>query len=469
MSEERFDDVIEEANDAETITENENAVELQEYASVSDIPTHEEILKEKKAEKRKLKRHDFLMVVLGIFIGIMVTVWGFVGVTYIRYYITLNKLKNQASVTETVELGGEATAKSDEPVVSDTLVSKITAIETLIKQNYYKDVDTQTLADGIFDGMMESLGDPYSEYYSESELEEVKQGTQGIYYGIGAYISIDKETELPVIADVISGTPAEEAHLQADDLIYKVDGKETTGMTTTEVVKLIKGEEHTIVTLTLIRDGEQLDVDVERRKVESPTVEYEMRDNNIGYIRITEFDDVTTDQFTEAKAVLEGQGMQALIIDLRSNGGGNLSTCIAIAQQILPKGLIVYTEDKYGNREEHTCDGKREFDKPLVVLVNGYSASASEILTGAIKDYGIGTIMGTKTYGKGIVQQIIPLRDNTAVKMTISKYFTPKGNYIHETGIEPDIEVEFDSETYKKGEYDNQIEAAEKELLKQLK
>jgi carboxyl-terminal processing protease len=161
--------------------------------------------------------------------------------------------------------------------------------------------------------------------------------------------------------------------------------------------------------------------------------------------------------------------MQALILDLRSNGGGNLSTCIDIANQLLPKGLIVYTEDKYGNREEYTCDGKHRFDKPMVVLVNGYSASASEILTGAIKDHGIGTIMGTTTYGKGIVQQIMSLKDGTAVKMTISKYYTPNGNYIHDIGIEPDIEVEFDSDAYKKDKTDNQLDAAKEQIKKMMR
>ena len=252
--------------------------------------------------------------------------------------------------------------------------------------------------------------------------------------------------------------------LQEGDIIYKVDGTDTTGMTVSEVVSMIRGEEHTTVDLSLIRDGEVVEITVERRRVESPTVDYEMFEDNIGYIQITEFDDVTTDQFTEAMAVLKGQNMKGLILDLRSNGGGNLDTCIDIAQQMLPKGLIVYTEDKYGNRDEYTCDGEREFDKPLVVLVNGYTASASEILTGAIKDYRLGTVMGTTTYGKGIVQQIISLKDGTAVKMTISRYYTPKGHYIHEIGIEPDIEVEFDADAYKKDKTDNQLEAAKTQI-----
>lgn len=414
------------------------------------------------------KRRERILFIVGMVVGAILTIWIWVGITYVRYFVTINKLKKQAAVsTKTEESADQVDTTSS--LVNNTLITKMTTIEKLIRDNYYKDVDTKTLRDGVYDGILDSLGDPYSEYYSEEELEEVKQSTEGIYYGIGAYISLDSETSLPVITGTISGTPAEEVGLQGDDIIYKIDDKETTGMTTTEVVALIKGDEHTFVHLTLIRDGETVDVDVERRKVESPTVQYEMKESDIGYIQITEFDDVTTDQFTEAMAVLRGQGMKGLIIDLRSNGGGNLSTCCDIARQILPKGLIVYTEDKYGQREEFTCDGKKEIDIPLVVLVNGYSASASEILTGAVKDYGIGTIMGTKTYGKGIVQQIMSLRDGTAVKMTISRYYTPNGNYIHETGIEPDIEVEFDSEAYKADKTDNQLNAAIEQVEKMLK
>ncbi len=443
----------------EEVTGQEELVECEEPKGLED--------EAERAANKKRKRRERILFICGMLAGALLTIWIAVGVTYARYFITINKLKKQAQVSASTTTEESKESETDYgPLVTSKLTTKMNRIEQMIRENYYKEVDTKTLQDGVFDGMLDSLGDPYSEYYSEAELEEVRQDTKGIYYGIGAYISLDTDTSLPIITGTISGTPAEEAGLQADDIIYKIDGQETTGMTTTEVVALIKGAEHTTVTLTLVREGETIDVVVERRKVESPTVRYEMKDNNTGYIQITEFDDVTTDQFTEAMAVLKGQGMTGLIIDLRSNGGGNLSTCCDIARQILPQGLIVYTEDKYGKREEFKCDGKNEIDLPLVVLVNGYSASASEILTGAIKDYGIGTIMGTKTYGKGIVQQIMSLGDGTAVKMTISKYYTPNGNYIHETGIEPDIEVEFDSEAYKADKTDNQLNAALEQIQK---
>lgn len=441
----------------------ESTNEQTEEVTSEAVPETVEVSIEKKLRKKRTK--TFL---LGVLVGALLTLIVSTAALLISNVVAIRRYQNQA-----------ATSKSEKPETKEEITSiintdttvKMALIEKEIKDNYYKDVDMKALEEGVYYGMMDSLGDPYSTYYSQEEIEKVMEESEGIYYGIGAYVSFDTEKDVAVISGIISGTPAEEAGLQADDIIYKVDGVETLGMSTNDVVKLIRGEEHTTVVVTVIREGEDdfLDIEVERRKIESPTVNYEMKEGDIGYIRITEFDDVTTDQFTEAMAVLKGQGMKGLILDLRSNGGGNFSTCVDIAQQLLPEGLIVYTEDKYGEREEYYCDGRREFDKPLVVLVNGYTASASEILTGAIKDHGIGTIMGTTTFGKGIVQAILSLRDGSAVKVTISKYFTPSGQNIHEIGIEPDIEVKYDSEAYKEDGTDNQLEAAMEEINKQLK
>ena len=352
-----------------------------------------------------------------------------------------------------------------ESVANEKTTEKLGVLENTIKQYFWQDVDESTLEEGVYKGLLESLDDPYSVYYTHDELVQLQQQTEGIYYGIGAYISQDNEMGYVRVSKIIKNTPAEASGQQQDDYIYKVDGEDMQGKDSSYVVSKIKGEAGTKVTITVVREGatDPIDIEVERQKIESPTVEYQMLDNDMAYIQITEFDLVTTEQFEEAYKQAQTDGMKGLILDLRSNPGGNLSTVCDIARMILPKGLIVYTEDKYGKREEYTCDGANQIKVPLVVLTNGYSASASEILAGAVKDYGIGTLVGTTTYGKGIVQKVINLSDGSAVKLTVSNYFTPNGNNIHKIGIEPDVEVEFDAEQYKNG-VDNQLEKA-KEVL----
>lgn len=371
-------------------------------------------------------------------------------------------------------VGGKEPAKkaAASSVVSEDTEKKLKAIEDVIDEYYYQDadIDVDAMTEGMYAGMVNALGDPYSVYYTEEEWNDLMQETAGIYYGIGAYLMIDPNTTLGKISGVIEDTPAEEAGLRADDLLYLVDGESTMGMELSEIVSRIKGEEGTKVHLTIYREGESdyLEIDVERRKIEAPTVKYEMLENDIGYIQIAEFDDVTTDQFTEALAVIKGSGAKGLVLDLRGNPGGSLNVVVDIARQILPKGLIVYTEDKYGERDEYTCDGRHELDIPLAVLVNGNSASASEILAGAIKDYNKGTLVGTTTFGKGIVQRVLPLTDGTALKLTISAYYTPNGNNIHGVGIEPDVVCEFDSDAYYDEDVDNQLEKAVEEIKKRL-
>lgn len=436
--------MIEEKKSLEGINETDSAVR-NEHTAV-EMP-----------KKKKKKRTYFWGVVTGIWISVVLFAAGNLIGWLINSGMFLGK---DAAVS--------STGKS-EAVTTDT-TRKMKAIEDVIYQYYLEDTDAGSLENGIYAGMISSLGDPYSAYYSAEELEEMEQDVEGIYFGIGAYVGIDTATTLPVISGVIEGTPAEEANLRDGDLIYKVDDTMTQGMDTSEVVSLIRGEENTSVHLTLIREGEDdyMEVDVTRRKVESPTVNHEMLDNNIAYIQITEFDQVTVDQFTEALAVCKGSGMEGLILDLRSNPGGSLSAVCEIARKILPEGLIVYTEDKYGQREELTCDGANEIQVPMVVLVNDYSASASEILAGAIQDYEKGVIMGTQTYGKGIVQRVIALSDGSAVKLTISHYYTPKGRNIHKVGVEPDVVVEFDGEAYYGEGVDNQLNEATAYMKKEL-
>ena len=355
-------------------------------------------------------------------------------------------------------------------ILNEETLGKIQALEDVIDTYYYKtDIDVQDEADGMYKGLMDSLGDPYSVYYTEEELDEMMNSTKGIYYGIGAYVSFDNSINMARISGVMPGSPAEAAELCVDDIIYEINKESTQGLSLEEVVSLIKGEAGTTVHLTLIRTGvaNDVEVDVERAQIEVPTVSTEVFDDNIGYLKITEFDEVTYSQFVEGMADLRAQNIEGLIIDLRSNPGGNLSTVCDIARQLLPEGVIVYTEDKEGNREDYTCDGQNKIDIPVVVLVNQYSASASEILAGAIKDYNLGKLVGKTTYGKGIVQRIFDLRDGTAVKLTVSNYFTPNGINIHGVGIEPDVEVEYDAEAYAEDKTDTQLNKA-KEVMKDL-
>ena len=379
---------------------------------------------------------------------------------------------------EAGDAGGEGVTVQKTDDESDSLVDqktidKLERLEYIIRRFYYKDdeISDEDLIEGAYYGMLEALGDPYSTYYSPEELASLMEQTEGIYYGIGAYVSLDTTTNYPKIVSAIPGTPAEEANLRSDDIIYEVDGVSTYDMSLDSVVAMIKGEEGTKVTLTIYRAGEPdyLHVDVERRRVESPTVSMEMLEDGMAYIQITEFDEVTVDQFADALATARGSGMKGLILDLRANPGGSLSSVVDIAQMLLPKGLIVYTEDKYGNRDEYRCDGKREFDQPMVVLVDGNSASAAEILAGSIQDYGLGTLVGTTTFGKGIVQQIITLSDGSAVKVTVSSYYTPNGRNIHGIGIEPDVVCQFDADAYYDEDYDNQLERAKEVLREMLK
>ena len=387
-----------------------------------------------------------------------------IAICYVGFYFE-DLVQSPSNAAEQFSFG-------ENSAITERMVSKLQALENTINKYYFLgDVQKEQLQDGIYRGIMASLGDPYTEYYSVEELNAIMEQTEGIYYGIGAYISLDASTGLPKISGTIAGAPSEEAGLRANDLIYEVDGVSTYGMTLSEVVSLVKGPEDTEVVLTLIREGasDYLEVAVTRKKVESPTVEYSMLENNMAYIQVTEFEDVSVKQFQNALAKAREEGMKGMILDLRGNPGGSLNAVVEMARMLLPKGMIVYTEDKNGKRSEYTCDGTKALEVPLVVLVDTNSASASEIMAGAIKDYGIGTLVGTTTFGKGIVQQIIPFRDGSAVKITISAYYTPKGNNIHGIGIEPDVVCEFDGEAYYGNEdhLDNQLEKG-KEVLKEL-
>ena len=403
----------------------------------------------------------------GLFIGGMFTGMAIVMLILAVWYLGI-------SVQKVVEHSGEPQQQysyAEDSAIDEEVIEKLQMLESTIDKYFFLgDPTEEQLREGMYRGLLSALEDPYSVYYSSEELTELMQQSEGVYYGIGAVMGMDAETSLPRISRIIKNSPAEDADLRANDLIYEVDGNAIYGLTLNEIVGKIKGPEDTKVTLTIIREGasDYLEVELTRRKVESPTVEYEMMEEGMAYIQVTEFDDVSIKQFSQALEEAREAGMKGLVLDLRGNPGGNVTAVVEMCRMLLPQGMIVYTEDKYGHKSEYTCDGSKELEVPLVVLVDSNSASASEIMAGAIKDHGIGTLVGTTTYGKGIVQQIIPFQDGSAVKVTISAYYTPNGNNIHGIGIEPDVICEFDGEAYygREERIDNQLEKA-KEVLRE--
>lgn len=353
--------------------------------------------------------------------------------------------------------------------ISRDVDNKISSLRDLIDAEYLGDVDDPELEEGLYKGLISGLEDPYSVYYDEEETKRLMESTEGEYDGIGAVLTKNMDTGIITLVQIYEDSPAMEAGLKDDDILYKVGDMEVTGKDLTEVVSNIKGEKGTEVSLTVLRgdDNEEITVTAVRNTIQAQTVAYEMKDDKIGYISVSEFDVVTYEQYKDALTDLEAQGMRGLIVDLRNNPGGSLSTVCEILDLMLPEGLIVYTEDKDGNRQEMTSDEENQFNLPMAVLMNDNSASASEIYGGAIQDYGIGKIVGTQSYGKGVVQQIFDLKDGTCVKFTIAEYFTPKGRNINGTGITPDVEVEYEKNE-EDPEADNQLDKAMEVLREQL-
>lgn len=348
--------------------------------------------------------------------------------------------------------------------ISSSTLQKIDSISQIIDSRFLYDFDSQKMSDAMYAAVLNSLDDPYSVYYTADQYASMMESSQGKYCGIGVVVTQDPDTGIVTVVNPYTDCPGYKAGVKKGDIIYAVDGTEITGMDLNAAVLLIKGDEGTSVTLTLVRDQKSFDVEVTREEISVQTVTYEMLEDSIGYIKIDEFDEVTVEQFADAMNDLIDQNMKGLVIDLRDNPGGLLTSVTEMLDTILPEGLIVYTEDKYGNREEYSSDEDSILEVPLTLLVNGNSASASEIFAGAVKDYGIGTLIGTTTFGKGIVQSIIPFNDGSAMKITVEDYYTPLGNNIHKVGIDPDIEVELDADDIGLSEIphdeDNQLQKA---------
>ena len=348
---------------------------------------------------------------------------------------------------------------------------KIGQIEKLIDKNYYWDRDPDEEAEGIYLGLVYSLGDKYATYYTADELQSEIESNAGEFYGIGCGIAFDPDANCCYIGSIDEGHPADLAGIEVNDYFYKVDGEDVTGWLPGDVSKVVRGEAGTTVELTMLRNGEEMDYTIKRAKVEVTSVSHNMIDEEkkIGYLRIGRFDYATVDQFKNAKKDLEDQGMKAMILDLRQNPGGMVNACTDIAAEMVPDGIICYALSKDGSRREWKSEDGKEIDIPVIILTDGNTASAAEILTGAMRDYKKATTVGTTTYGKGIIQNTYNLGDGSAVEFTCGEYFLPNDESIHEKGIEPDMEVELDEEAYVNEGKDNQLDVALKELEKQLK
>ena len=324
-------------------------------------------------------------------------------------------------------------------------IAKANVISGLIDKYYYKDVSDTAKTNGIYKGLMEAMDDPYTKYMTASEYKEALEDTSGEYVGIGVSVLRDSKTNKVTVQQVFSGSSAEKAGIEKGDVLISADGAFADNLTLTEFTKKIRGKAGTSVTIVYSHNGERHTVKLKREAVENPSVYGKMLDESagIGYIEITEFNSKTQEEFEETLSDLKKKGMKAVIYDLRTNPGGLVDSVTKILDDILPKGTTVYMMDKYGKKTTYTSDDKKQEKLPTVVLISGNTASAAEIFSGAVRDFKYGTLIGTKTFGKGIVQQEFTLGDGSALKMTVETYYTPSGECIHKKGIEPDIELEY--------------------------
>ena len=368
------------------------------------------------------------------------------------------------------------TKEYDQLTSSYRKYSKAIGLESYVKDNFLKEVDEEKLQEGELKGMFQALEDPYSVYMTEDEFKDFMEHTKGIYGGIGVIVSPGDDNLITVVSP-IEGTPGEKAGLKTGDKIIKVNGQEFTADNMDKAVKLMKGEPKTKVNLTVLRKGKDgkndyIDMDIVREEIRLITVKSDVVEDNIGYMKITSFDDLTYEDFKKNLDSLMKKNISGLIIDLRNNPGGLLDVCVDIADEFLGEGVIVYTETRNGERT-YEKSNKSHIDIPLVVLVNEGSASASEIFAGAIKDRNRGVLVGTKTFGKGIVQRIKQLSDGSGFKLTVSEYFTPNGTNIHGIGIEPDIVVDLPEDVKEIGvenlSQDVQLQTAIKKMKEMIK
>lgn len=432
----------------------------------------------------------------GVLVGALVTAFAGLVIVGIAAGISIigHTVMDGQSMAGIIESSGNP---EEEALNLQRIGNKLDLLEQVVDDYFLfeEDVDTEQMEAGIYKGMLAGLEDPYTTYYTAEEYRAMTEETEGVYCGIGVQVSQNLETGIITILRVFPGSPAEEAGLKKGDILYKVGALDVYDQELdTLVSQYIRGEEGTFVDLTVLRDGEEISATVERRMVESVTVEAQLLPDKTGYVMVTQFDLVTADQFISAVDSLEKQGMKRLVIDLRDNPGGVVDACVKMAAYLLPEdqyeGTILSTADKNGKGDRYYCQGGKllfegsgsnpeypmddghELDMPIAVLINGMSASASEVFAGALRDYGMATLVGTTSFGKGIVQALLPLDDGSAVKVTIAHYYTPAGHDIHKKGLEPDVEIELELDEDLIGQYDvpldrdNQVQKAI-EVLKQ--
>ena len=400
---------------------------------------------EERAKRRRGKLNGFLCFIAGMAVSFVLV--------YVGFVIALNK-------------GGFThifTSGKGNKLDYKKIEEKTSLLQSIIDKYFLFDEDMTKVEDGIYAGMMNGLDDPYTVYYTKEEYKALNEDTEGKYSGIGASVSQNPKTKIITIVNVFDNSPAKEGGLLPGDIIYKIDGEEVTGTDLDVLVKTkIRGVEGSSFTMTVIRgdDKKQVDLNLTRRSIEVQTVSSKMLNDGIGYVAVSQFDAVTSEQFKSNIESLKSQGMKKLIVDLRGNPGGLLDQVVDMLDYILPEGLVLYTEDKNGNREEYYAKDPGELKIPMVVLVNENSASASEVFTATFKDFKWGKVVGKTTFGKGIVQNVLPLGDGTAIKITTQHYYPPSGYDLHKVGIKPDVDVDLNEGAVIGSDSDNQLGTA---------
>lgn len=393
--------------------------------------------------ERKQLKYKFILVI--VFVACLTSV--------ITFYIAFNCMQKSYFLGT-----GEVSENSNENI--NTTANALKDFRKLIDEYYIGDINEEKLVDETIKGYINGLEDEYSEYMTAEEWKEYQMNTLGNYVGIGIYMSEDQSGNV-VIVDLIEDSPAIAAGLQVNDVIVEVNGESVVGADTATVSSKVKGEEGTVVKLKILRDGKYVTLDVERKAIKVYHVKSEMKENNVGYVKLSTFDEGCSNEFKNAVEQLQQQGTQKLIIDLRDNTGGLVDEAINIADMIVPKEKkLLLTVNAKENKEVTVAKQEPIIDMPIVVLVNGYSASASEILVGALKDNEKATIVGVTTYGKGVIQNVFSLSDGSVLKLTTAEYFTPNEIKINKKGIAPDIEVQLIDEPEGVQEIDEQLNKA---------